>query len=47
MRKNKTIKEFKNFKMTPEVFKLRKKVINVLYELKHIGGTKQQIVGHL
>ena len=37
MAKNKTTKEFKNFKMTPEVFKLRRKVINVLYELKNMG----------
>jgi len=36
-RKNKTTKNFINFKMTDEVYKLRKKVINVLYELKDKG----------
>ena len=49
MRKNKTIKEFKNFKMTPEVFKHRKKVINVLYELKNMGYSLPRIdvrIGH-
>ena len=34
MRKNKTTKNFINFKMTPEVYKLRKKVMNVLWEKK-------------
>jgi len=37
MRKNKTTKNFINFKMTDEVYKLRKKVINVLYDLKNNG----------
>ena len=37
MKKNKTTKHFKNYKMTNEVYKLRKKVINVLYELKNMG----------
>ena len=37
MRKNKTTKNFVNFKMTDEVYKLRKKVINVLYDLKNNG----------
>ena len=36
-RKNKTTKNFINFKMTDEVYKLRKKVINVLYDLKNNG----------
>ena len=49
MRKNKTIKEFKNFKMTPEVFKMRTKVMKVLYELKHMGYNLPRIdvrIGH-
>ena len=37
MKKEKTTKHFKNYKMTNEVYKLRKKVINVLYELKNMG----------
>ena len=37
MRKNKTTKNFINFKMTNEVYNLRKKVINVLYDLKNNG----------
>ena len=37
MRKNKTTKNFINFKMTDEVYKLRKKVMNVLYDLKNNG----------
>ena len=36
-RKNKTTKNFINFKMTDEVYKLRKKVMNVLYDLKNNG----------
>ena len=35
--KTKTTKQFKNYKMTNEVTKDRKKVINVLYELKNMG----------
>ena len=37
MKKQKTTKHFKNYKMTNEVYKLRRKVINVLYELKNMG----------
>ena len=36
-RKNKTTKNFINFKMTDEVYKLKRKVINILYELKNNG----------
>ena len=36
-RKNKTTNNFVNYKMTNEVYKLRKKVINVLYDLKDKG----------
>ena len=37
MRKSKTTKNFNNYKMTPEVYKLKRKVINILYELKDKG----------
>ena len=33
--KNKNAKGFKNFKMNDEVYKLRKKVINIIYEIKN------------
>lgn len=34
MRKNKTTKEFKNYQMNSDVYKLRKQVINLIYEVK-------------
>ena len=34
MRKNKTTKNFTNFKMDNEVYKLRRQVMNIIYELK-------------
>lgn len=37
MRKVKTTKHFTNYKMSNEVYKLRRKVINVLYDLKNQG----------
>ena len=43
MKKEKTTKHFKNYKMTNEVYKLRKKVINVLYELKNMGYSLPRI----
>ena len=44
MRKNKTTKNFINFKMTDEVYKLRKKVINVLYDLKNNGFNRKNLL---
>ena len=35
--KRKTTKDFKNFKMDNEVYQLRKKVINIIYEVKNLG----------
>ena len=35
--KSKTVKSFINFKMTDEVYKSRRKVINFIYELKNEG----------
>jgi len=43
-RKNKTTNNFVNYKMTNEVYKLRKKVINILYELKDKGFNLPRIV---
>ena len=37
MRKNKTTKNFTNFKMNDEVYKQRRQVINVIYDLKNHG----------
>lgn len=34
MRKNKTTKEFKNYQMNSDVYKLRKQVIDLIYEVK-------------
>ena len=35
--KNKKLKDFTNYKMDSEVYKLRRKVINLIYELKNEG----------
>lgn len=37
MKKNKTTKDFTNFKMNDEVYKQRRQVINVIYDLKNHG----------
>ena len=37
MRKNKTTKNFTNFKMDNEVYKQRRQVMNIIYEIKNIG----------
>ena len=37
MRKNDKLKNFTNYKMDSEVYKLRRKVINLIYELKNEG----------
>jgi len=37
MRKKKTTKNFVNFKMSDEVYKNRRKVLNFIYELKNEG----------
>ena len=37
MRKNKTTKNFTNFKMNDEVYKLRRQVMNIIYEVKNLG----------
>ena len=36
MRKNKTTKEFKNYKMNSDVYKLRRQVMNLIYEVKEV-----------
>ena len=38
MRKNKTTKNFTNFKMDNEVYKQRRQVMNIIYEIKNIGS---------
>jgi len=35
-RKNKTTKEFKNYQMNSDVYKLRKEVMNLIYEVKEV-----------
>jgi hypothetical protein len=37
MRKNDKLKNFTNYKMDSDVYKLRRKVINLIYELKNEG----------
>ena len=37
MKKNKTAKNFTNFKMNNDVYKLRRQVLNIIYEVKNMG----------
>jgi hypothetical protein len=37
VRKNKTTKDFTNYKMDSDVYKKRRQVINIIYELKNEG----------
>ena len=37
MKKNKTAKNFTNFKMNDDVYKLRRQVLNIIYEVKNMG----------
>ena len=37
MKKNKTAKNFTNFKMNGDVYKLRRQVLNIIYEVKNMG----------
>jgi len=41
--KNKKIKEFKNFKMNDEVYSLRRKVINLIYEVRKVVNNLPRI----
>jgi len=43
MRKNDKLKNFTNYKMDSDVYKLRRKVINLIYELKNEGLTLPRI----
>ena len=45
MRKNKTTKNFTNFKMDNEVYKLRRQVLNIIYEVKNLGVLNKHYYG--